>query len=68
MEKRVFLHATVANLEANGKTYVKTVFTFLTFEKKPKSKIKSMKEEAKKKSEVKSTAKKKDDNKKSEKK
>ena len=37
-------------------------------EKKPKSKIKSMKEEAKKKSEVKSTAKKKDDNKKSEKK
>ena len=71
----VYIHSTnmiITSLNTDDKWRLKIL------EKKPKSKIKSMKEEAKKKSEVKSTAKKKsevkstakkkDDNKKSEKK
>ena len=61
----VYIHSTnmiITSLNTDDKWRLKIL------EKKPKSKIKSMKEEAKKKSEVKSTAKKKDGNKKSEKK
>jgi len=61
----VYIHSTnmiITSLNTDDKWRLKIL------EKKPKSKIKSMKEEAKKKSEVKSAAKKKDDNKKSEKK
>jgi len=61
----VYIHSTnmiITSLNIDDKWRLKIL------EKKPKSKIKSMKENAKKKSEVKSAAKKKDDNKKSEKK
>ena len=61
----VYIHSTnmiITSLNTDDKWRLKIL------EKKPKSKIKAMKEEAKKKSEVKSTDKKKDDNKKSEKK
>ena len=61
----VYIHSTnmiITSLNTDDKWRLKIL------EKKSKSKIKSMKEEAKKKSEVKSAAKKKDDNKKSEKK
>ena len=61
----VYIHSTnmiITSLNTSDKWRVKIL------EKKPKSKIKSMKEEAKKKDDNKSTTKKKDDNKKSEKK
>jgi len=61
----VYIHSTnmiITSLNTDDKWRLKIL------EKKSKSKIKSMKEEAKKKSEVKSAAKKKGDNKKSEKK
>ena len=61
----VYIHSTnmiITSLNTDDKWRLKIL------EKKPKSKIKSMKENAKKKSEVKPAAKKKDDNKKSEKK
>ncbi len=61
----VYIHSTnmvITSLNTDDKWRLKIL------EKKPKSKIKSMKEEDKKKSEVKTAAKKKDDNKKSEKK
>jgi len=61
----VYIHSTnmiITSLNTDDKWRLKIL------EKKPKSKIKSMKEEAKKKGEIKSTAKKKDDSKKSEKK
>ena len=61
----VYIHSTnmiITSLNTSDKWRVKIL------EKKPKSKIKSMKEEAKKKDDNKSATKKKDDNKKSEKK
>ncbi len=61
----VYIHSTnmiITSLNTDDKWRLKIL------EKKPKSKIKSMKEEAKKKDDNKSTTKKKDDNKKSEKK
>ena len=61
----VYIHSTnmiITSLNTDDKWRLKIL------EKKPKSTIKSMKENAKKKSEVKPAAKKKDDNKKSEKK